>query len=105
MRTYGLTESMINDEPRFRYLEIIHDSLCIIETQQNKNIKETLYKNEARQTYNLENTQNYVTHNIEFEREITKRLEIEKNFELELQILELGRFEIKHCVRQHKKNL
>ena len=45
-------------------------------------------------------TQHYVTHNIEFEREITKRLEIENNFELELRKLELRRFEIE----QHKKN-
>ena len=78
--TYGLTESTINNEPRFRDLEIIHDSSFIIETQQ----KETLYKNEATQTDNFEITRNYVTHDIEFEREITKRLEIENNFQLEL---------------------
>ena len=94
--TYGLTESTINNEPRFRDLEIIHDSSFIIETQQ----KETLYKNEATQTDNFEITRNYVTHDIEFEREITKRLEIENNFELELQKLELRRFEIE----QHKNN-
>ena len=94
--TYGLTESTINNEPRFRDLEIIHDSSFIIETQQ----KETLYKNEATQTDNLEITQHTVSHDIEFEREITKRLEIENNFELELQKLELRRFEIE----QHKKN-
>ena len=94
--TYGLTESTINNEPRFRDLEIIHDSSFIIETQQ----KETLYKNEATQTDNFEITRNYVTHDIEFEREITKRLEIENNFELELRKLELQRFEIE----QHKKN-
>ena len=41
-----------------------------------------------------------VTHDIEFEREITKRLEIENNFQLELRKLELRRFEIE----QHKKN-
>ena len=91
--TYGLTESTINNEPRFRDLEIIHDSL----TQQITNTKETLYKNEATQT---ENTQNHVAHDIEFEREITKRLEIENNFQLELRKLELRRFEIE----QHKKN-
>lgn len=94
--TYGQTESTINNEPRFRDIEIIHDSLCIIETQQ----KETLYKNEATQTDNLEITQHTVSHDIEFEREITKRLEIENNFELELQKLELRRFEIE----QHKNN-
>ena len=94
--TYGLTESTINNEPRFRDLEIIHDSLCIIETQQ----KEALYKNEATQTDNFEITRNHEFHDIEFEREITKRLEIENNFELELRKLELQRFEIE----QHKKN-
>ena len=91
--TCALTGSTINNEPRFRDLEIIHDSL----TQQITNTKETLYKNEATQT---ENTRNYVTHDIEFEREITKRLEIENNFQLELRKLELRRFEIE----QHKKN-
>ena len=91
--TYGLTESTINNEPRFRDLKIIHDTL----TQQNIQTKETLYKNEATQT---ENTQNHVAHDIEFEREITKRLEIENNFQLELRKLELRRFEIE----QHKKN-
>ena len=95
--TYGLTESTINNEPRFRDLEIIRDKSCIIETQQ----KETLYKNEATQTDNLEIKQHTVSHDIEFEREITKRLEIENNFELELRKLELRRFEIE----QHKKNL
>ena len=94
--TYGLTESTINNEPRFRDLEIIHDSLCIIETQQ----KEALYKNEATQTDNFEITRNHEFHDIEFEREITKRLEIENNFQLELRKLELRRFEIE----QHKKN-
>jgi len=89
----SLTESTINNEPRFRDLEIIHDSL----TQQITNTKETLYKNEATQT---EITQNYEVHDIEFEREITKRLEIKNNFELELRKLELRRFEIE----QHKKN-
>jgi len=91
--TYGLTESTINNEPRFRDLEIIHDTL----TQHITNTKKALYKNEATQT---ENTRNYVTHDIEFEREITKRLEIENNFQLELRKLELRRFEIE----QHKKN-
>ena len=94
--TYGLTDSTINNEPRFRDLEIILDSL----TQQITNTKETLYKNEATQTDNFEITRNYVTHDIEFEREITKRLEIENNFQLELRKLELRRFEIE----QHKKN-
>ena len=51
----SLTESTINNEPRFRDLEIIHDSL----TQQITNTKETLYKNEATQT---ENIQNYLVH-------------------------------------------
>ena len=65
-----------------------------------------MYKNEATQTDNIESTQHYVSHDIEFEREITKRLEIERNFELELRKLELRRFEIEHenYVRQNKKN-
>ena len=41
-----------------------------------------------------------VTHDIEFERAITKHLEIENNFKLELRKLELRHFEIE----QHKKN-
>ena len=91
--TYTLTT--IGDEPILRDLEIIDDGSCIIEARKTPKTKQTVETNN-------DNEKKYVTHeeqnafNIEYEREITKRLEIEKNFQLEMHKLEVYHHEIDH---------
>ena len=64
-----------------------------------------------RQTLRYQHSKNYNNDNnicdIEYEREITKRLEIEKNFQLEMRKLDLRRLEIDHEYheKQLKKNI
>ena len=84
--TYTLTT--IGDEPILRDLEIIDDGSCIIEARKTPKSKHrTENKTKSNDPENGTNEEQS-TFDIEYEREITKRLEIEKNFQLEMHKLD-----------------
>ena len=108
--TYTLT--MIGEEPVLRDLEIIDDASFIIDARKNAYIKKTENKEhevqeEKEETKNAQTKMTTTLCDIEYEREITKRLEIEKNFQLEMRKLDLRRLEIDHEYheKQLKKNI
>ena len=88
--TYSLTE--LNSEPILRDLEIIEDGSCVIEARIAPKLKHTATVNKTEETES--STTEHVFHDIEYERELTKRLELEKNFQLEMCKLDLRRLEI-----------
>ena len=88
--TYSLTE--LNSEPILRDLEIIEDGSCVIEARKAPKLKHTVKVNKTEESES--STTEHVFHDIEYERELTKRLELEKNFQLEMCKLDLRRLEI-----------
>ena len=100
--TYSLTE--LNNEPMLRDLEIVEDGSCVIEARKAPKSKvNTMHDNTPEKEQEQELHRSHETHDIEYERELTKRLEIEKKFQLEMCKLELCHLEI---VREHtKKNV
>ena len=105
--TYSLTE--LNNEPILRDLEILEDGSCIIEARKGARTKDVIKKvkiTDEEQSVRTETVMSQVSHDIEYERELTKRLEIEKNFQLEMRRLDLRRLEIdhEHYEKQSKKN-
>ena len=97
--TWTLTESDMSKEPVLRDLEIVNDGSCVIEARKKSKQKQLVKKYE--QTSDTEETIEKCSHNIEYEREVTKRLEIEKNFQLEMRKLDLRRLEIDY---EHHNN-
>ena len=97
--TWTLTESEMSKEPVLRDLEIVNDGSCVIEARKKSKQKQLVKKYE--QTSDTEETIEKCSHNIEYEREVTKRLEIEKNFQLEMRKLDLRRLEIDY---EHHNN-
>ena len=97
--TWTLTESDMSKEPVLRDLEIVNDGSCVIEARKKSKHKQLVNKFE--QTSDTEETIEKCSHKIEYEREVTKRLEIEKNFQLEMRKLDLRRLEIDY---EHHNN-
>ena len=95
-----------------RDLEIIDDASFIIDARKNAHTKKSEHKEhevqeEVEETKNTHTKMTTTLCDIEYEREITKRLEIEKNFQLEMRKLDLRRLEIDHEYheKQLKKNI
>ena len=92
--TWALTESDMSKEPVLRDLEIVNDGSCVIEARKQTKTKLVVKRNEH--TPSPQETTECSSCDIEYEREVTKRLEIEKNFQLEMRKLDLRRLEIEH---------
>ena len=84
----------MSKEPVLRDLEIVNDGSCVIEARKQTKTKLVVKRNEH--TPSPQKTTECSSCDIEYEREVTKRLEIEKNFQLEMRKLDLRRLEIEH---------
>ena len=103
--TYSLTE--LKNEPILRDLEIVEDASCVIEARKTPKLKHIVTS--VNKTKEMDETvpEGHVLHDIEYERELTKRLELEKNFELEKYRLDIRRLEIdrEYYDKHVKKNV
>ena len=91
--TWTMTDSDVK-EPVLHDLEIVNDGSCVIEARKQTKTKLVVKRNEH--TPSPQETTECSSCDIEYEREVTKRLEIEKNYQLEMRKIDLRQREIEH---------